>query len=288
MRTCRLSVMIAIALVLASIGGSAGLSASPMSLKRDGSIEIGGRTLRCGPVRLMLARRLANLGVAGPGMIALNPGLLSRYPETVRLFVFYHECGHHHVGASELGADCWAVNRGVREGWLDENGLGQVCRTFGNAPETSTHPSGKRRCSNVNRCFASAVAALPRQQDAPATSRASAVPGAADKPPQPLAPPALVRTGRSLSADPVAADKHHKGQGFSAAQQGERCSAPLCNRHSNRRQDHQGRDQHAPGHGLAENQPAEHDRHHRVDIGVGCDAFGRAGVQQEDVSAERQ
>ena len=97
-------------------------------------------------------------GAASPEarLMILNPSLLGRYTRVVQLFVFHHECGHHHVGESELGADCWAVGQGVREGWLDRNGLTQVCRSFENAPETDTHPSGQRRCSNIDKCFAKA------------------------------------------------------------------------------------------------------------------------------------
>jgi len=76
----------------------------------------------------------------------------------VRLFVFHHECGHHHVGASEFGADCWAVQRGVRDGWLNRASLAPICTSFGNGPASATHPSGARRCGNLYRCFAAAAA----------------------------------------------------------------------------------------------------------------------------------
>jgi len=114
-----------------------------------------------------LVRRslLEDLGRAGdvtsdaiiPQARQATMALVARQPGPVGLFVYYHECGHHHVGASELGADCWAVRRGVREGWLDSAGLQQICTSFGNAPATATHPSGARRCSNLNRCFAAAA-----------------------------------------------------------------------------------------------------------------------------------
>ena len=215
MRSCRLSVMIAAALALVSAGSGAALSAPSMSLKRDGSVEIAGRKLRCGPVRIMLPRRLNNLGVAGPGMIALNPLLLSRYPEIVRVFVFAHECGHHHVGASELGADCWAVRRGVREGWLDRDGLGQVCRSVSDEPASSTHPSGRRRCMNLDRCFASAIAALPKPADAIASAGVS-VARAGDAAPKLVAQPTLVRTGSVRSTEPKAASARNDSHGFNA------------------------------------------------------------------------
>jgi hypothetical protein len=156
------------------------------------------------------------MGIAGPGFIALNPRLLSSYPEIVRLFVFFHECGHHHVGGNELGADCWAVEQGVREGWLDRDGLEQVCRVFGNDPQTSTHPSGKRRCKNLDRCFASALATQRKPQQETADGGASAVAPAGDGAPKLLSPPTLVRTGSVRSAETSSTSEGSKSHGFYA------------------------------------------------------------------------
>src|SRR5204863_9135315 len=103
------------------------------------SIEIAGRQLRCDKVAIVTDRRLPSEGAAGPGVLILNPRMLNQQPAIVRVFVFHHECGHTRVGESELAADCWAVERGVRDGWLDRKGLGQVCLSFEDAPETPTH-----------------------------------------------------------------------------------------------------------------------------------------------------
>jgi hypothetical protein len=179
----------AVAAVLWILGlqGASAQSASPVSLQRDGAITMAGRALKCGSVRNVLDSRLPNLGIASPGVLVMNPRLLTRQPQTVRLFVFYHECGHHHVGGNELKADCWAVGEGVREGWLDRKGLTQVCASFNDAPPTPTHPSGRARCGNLDRCFASAA---QRQRTAAATA-------AAPKPGSPklTSGPTLVRPG---------------------------------------------------------------------------------------------
>ncbi len=137
-------------------------SAPAIGLQRDGSITIAGRSLRCGAVRNVLDPRLPNLGYAVPGrLVIFNPRLLNRHSDTVQLFVFHHECGHHHVGGSETAADCWATKQGVREGWLDSKGIDQVCRSFGNMPATPTHPSSASRCVALQRCFADVTAARP-------------------------------------------------------------------------------------------------------------------------------
>jgi hypothetical protein len=178
-----LSAVAAVFWILCSQGAAAQSAASPVSLQRDGAITMAGRALKCGSVRNVLDDRLPNLGIASPGVLVMNPRLLTRQPQTVRLFVFYHECGHHHVGGNEMRADCWAVGEGVREGWLDRKGLAQVCASFNNAPPTPTHPSGRARCGNIDRCFASAT----QRQKTAATPKS---PG-----PKLTAGPTLVRPG---------------------------------------------------------------------------------------------
>jgi hypothetical protein len=164
--------------------------------QKDGTLLIAGRALRCGTNRNVLDRHLPNLGLAAPGVVVFNPRHLSRWPDTVRLFVYHHECGHHHVGGDELAADCWAVKAGVREGWLDRDGLRHVCRSFGGGPATSTHPSGARRCASLDRCFATAAASLAKAKAAAAASQVpAATPAAASAPPKLIEGPVLQRSG---------------------------------------------------------------------------------------------
>jgi hypothetical protein len=158
-----------VALLGCLTAGAAAMStpASAQTVQSDGSIKLSGRTVRCGSVRTVMDTNLPSEGAAAPGhLLLLNPRLLRQHTETVRLFVFYHECGHHHVGASELDADCWGVEQGVQQGWLDKKSLGEICESFDGAPETPTHPSGRRRCHNLDKCFATAVASLAAQQPA--------------------------------------------------------------------------------------------------------------------------
>ena len=162
-----------------SLPGDA-VAAEPARLAADGSLVIAGKHLRCQNVRARLDRKLPNPGAAAIGqrLLLINPVQIARMPETVQVFVFYHECGHHNAGASELGADCWAVERGVEGGWLDRQGLNDVCRSFGDAPETPTHPSGKRRCAHLDRCYAAAEVlsrARPRLVENPQLVRAGMV-----------------------------------------------------------------------------------------------------------------
>lgn len=177
-----------------------------MRVLADGTLEMGGRKLNCPDAETRIDRRLPNLGAASPDeqTLWLNPRMLARETPTVRLFVFHHECGHIQVGPSELGSDCWAVTRGVEAGWLDREGLQEVCDSFEDAPETSTHPSGKRRCANLDRCFAAASAKKrpapkPEVASAPATAP---VPAAAPPAAAPAVPAVAPTTGVVAASAP--------------------------------------------------------------------------------------
>jgi len=167
------------------------------------SVTLAGRKVSCGKADIMIDRSLPSEGGAGETVLILNPTMLNQQPPTVRLFVFNHECGHITVGDSELAADCHAVHRGVAEGWLDRRGLKQVCDSFEGAPETDTHPSAKRRCANLDRCFAKALAEkapiAPRPVPARVPSKAPAV-ITASAPELPVAKSAAIGQPKVISA----------------------------------------------------------------------------------------
>ena len=186
------------------------------------SVTLGGHKLNCNNAQIMVDRTLPSEGGAGDDFVILNPDMLKNQPETVRIFVFKHECGHLTVGDSELKADCFAVQQGVREHWLDRKGLDQVCQSFDGAPETDTHPSAERRCRNLDQCYAAALATEaktnpPGASPAPAsvaakpapakktvaaakpiTAPAAAVPSVAPAPP--VEAPPVIATGSTPNA----------------------------------------------------------------------------------------
>jgi hypothetical protein len=183
------------AVVLAGVGLAPPFPQATAQKPASSGIEIAGRAVRCGNVRILTDRHLPSEGAAAPGLLILNPRMLREQPDSVRLFVFHHECGHHNVGESELAADCWAVDHGVRDGWLDAKALDAVCRSFEDAPETDTHPSGKRRCRNLDKCFATAVASLTAKKTAGAGAPASPPKNMSVPPPRLVSGPTLVGTG---------------------------------------------------------------------------------------------
>jgi hypothetical protein len=200
MRSSRPLVAMVVAMASLGLGLAPPFAQATAQTPASNSIEIAGRTVRCGNVRILTDRHLPSEGAAAPGQLILNPRMLSEQPASVRLFVFHHECGHHNVGESELRADCWAVDRGVRDGWLDTKGLDAVCQSFEDAPETDTHPSGKRRCRNLDKCFATAVASQTKNT-AGAAAPASPAKKMSSLPPRLVSGPTLVGTGTLRFSD---------------------------------------------------------------------------------------
>lgn len=203
-----------LSVILAPVGLALPAAAS-VQMQPDGALQIAGRSLRCGGIRNVLDPRLPNLGMASRrrNELILNPSRLHRYSSTVSLFVFHHECGHHHVGGDELEADCWAVHRGLRDGWLDRRHLASICGSFGNRRETDTHPAADERCASLYQCFTAASASrlearMPLHPDTVAFTQAISPPRSAsnsvgtDAPPLPIATLLLMFVALVLAAAP--------------------------------------------------------------------------------------
>ena len=87
----------------------------------------------------------------------MNPKLLDRVSTPVKQWIFAHECGHQFRGPDEETADCFAVQRGRREGWLSTEGLDEVCRFISPAKGDSMHFSGVNRCDAMRKCYADPI-----------------------------------------------------------------------------------------------------------------------------------
>ena len=59
-------------------------------------------------------------------------------------------------GVEEEQADCFAVERGQRLGWLTLEGLDEVCQIFADAKINKAHYGGVRRCQAMRECYAGA------------------------------------------------------------------------------------------------------------------------------------
>ncbi|MEO1609429.1 MAG: hypothetical protein AAFR90_08780 [Pseudomonadota bacterium] len=118
-----------------------------------GHLTLDGHRMRCGNRPTVLDAGLDDYGAAYDGFIIINPRLISQVPTAVKLWIYSHECGHQFRGRSEDLADCFAVQRGRRYGWLTSEGLDEICRFINPAAGSSMHYSGPQRCNSMRRCF---------------------------------------------------------------------------------------------------------------------------------------
>ena len=118
-----------------------------------GKLKLAGRSMRCGHTPTLISNTFWDYGGAKKGIIILNPSKLDELPKSVRLFVYAHECGHQVYGRKEVRADCYAVKRGKREGWLTRTGMSEVCTFLAPYRGDWIHPPGPQRCEIMTKCF---------------------------------------------------------------------------------------------------------------------------------------
>jgi hypothetical protein len=131
----------------AHVGGEAKIVAA-------GELKLDGAKMVCGQRPTVLDGQLDDYGAAYPGFLIINPKLITKVATPVKLWIYAHECGHQFRGPDEETADCFAVQRGRRQGWLSPEGLEEVCRFIAPAKKDSMHLSGSHRCESMRRCYA--------------------------------------------------------------------------------------------------------------------------------------
>ncbi len=119
----------------------------------SGQLQLDGRKVTCGQRPTVLDNQLDDYGAAYPGFLILNPRLLARVSTPVKLWIHAHECGHQFRGPDEETADCFAVQRGRRQGWLTTDGLEEVCKFISPAKGDAAHFSGSHRCQAMRQCY---------------------------------------------------------------------------------------------------------------------------------------
>jgi hypothetical protein len=118
-----------------------------------GQLEIDGKVMACGRYPTVLDSQLSDFGASLSGFVILNPRLFGGLATPVKLWIYSHECAHQTVGADEVKADCAAVQRGRREGWLSESGVAQICEFMRSARGDHSHFTGAQRCALMQQCF---------------------------------------------------------------------------------------------------------------------------------------
>lgn len=117
---------------------------------------IDGKRMLCGRRPVIIDDKFDSWGGAFPGFLIWNSAMTAKLPTVVRLYIFSHECGHQFVGRDEQAADCFAVRRGVRYGWLNDAGMEQICSFISQLRADDEHAGGAERCAYMRRCLAEA------------------------------------------------------------------------------------------------------------------------------------
>jgi hypothetical protein len=116
-----------------------------------GRLVVAGRRLSCGRTATLI--RDFEGFAASSTVIMLNMQALKDLPRRVQWLIYYHECGHILHGPNEAAADCYAVRRARREGWLNSQALEDICATFNIAGHGPVHADPEERCVQLQQCF---------------------------------------------------------------------------------------------------------------------------------------
>jgi hypothetical protein len=149
----RLGILLALFLALVAVNPEEDVAAYDQGrLVAPGRLVIAGRRLSCGATAT-LVRDFEGFAVSST-VIMLNMQAIKDLPRPVQWLIYYHECGHILYGPSETAADCYAVRRARREGWLNQKALDDVCAVFNIAGHGPLHPDPEARCNQLRQCFA--------------------------------------------------------------------------------------------------------------------------------------
>lgn len=114
-----------------------------------GEMKIDGRRVNCGTRPTVLNPNFDSWGGAFPGFVIMNTKKISGLSTQVKRYIYAHECGHQFIGANETEADLFAIRRGVRRGWLDAQGMEEICTFISQLKGDSVHPPGPERCTTM-------------------------------------------------------------------------------------------------------------------------------------------
>jgi len=149
----RLGILLALFLALVAVNPEEDVAAYDQGrLVAPGRLVIANRRLSCGATAT-LVRDFEGFAVSST-VIMLNMQAMKDLPRPVQWLIYYHECGHILYGPSETAADCYAVRRARREGWLNQKALDDVCAVFNIAGHGPLHPDPEARCNQLRQCFA--------------------------------------------------------------------------------------------------------------------------------------
>ncbi len=136
----------------------------------QGQLKIDGKSVTCGKRPTVLNPDFDSWGGAFPGFMILNNKKITGLSTQVKLYIYSHECGHQFEGADETKADLFAIRRGVKWGWLDAQGMEDICVFISQLKGDSVHPPGPLRCETMRKYYRQLVGGSGQQAEAPASS----------------------------------------------------------------------------------------------------------------------
>ena len=135
-----------------------------------GALKLDGKSVNCGKRPTVLNPNFDSWGGAFPGFLILNTKKITGLSTQVKLYIYSHECGHQFIGADETKADFFAIRRGVKWGWLDAQGMEDICTFISQLKGDAVHPPGPQRCETMRKYYRELVGSAPQQAATPASS----------------------------------------------------------------------------------------------------------------------
>ena len=127
--------------------------AGPDATVSPGALKIDGHSVNCGKRPTVMNSNFDSWGGAFPGFLILNTKKMKGLSTQVKLYVYSHECGHQFIGADETEADLFAIRRGVKWGWLDAQGMEDICTFISQLKGDAVHPPGPQRCETMRKYY---------------------------------------------------------------------------------------------------------------------------------------
>ncbi|HVQ11327.1 MAG TPA: hypothetical protein VMS19_05435 [Methyloceanibacter sp.] len=135
-----------------------------------GALKIDGKSVYCGKRPTVFNPNFDSWGGAFPGFLILNDKKINGLSTQVKLYIYSHECGHQFIGADETKADLFAIRRGVKWGWLDAQGVEDICTFISQLKGDSVHPPGPQRCEIMRKYYRELVDGARQQANAPVST----------------------------------------------------------------------------------------------------------------------
>lgn len=118
-----------------------------------GKFEVEGHPVVCGSRPTVLDTHLDDQTAAYLQFLIVNPDRFGKLSPTLKLWTFGVACGFALFGPDPTGADCYAVRRGKKEGWLSDEGIEQICAFI--LPTRGVHNQvpAPERCQRPRTCY---------------------------------------------------------------------------------------------------------------------------------------